>query len=113
MSAPRCPKPEKIAYGTQLAAEDARLRINACNGTPQRLSRAYECRCGYWHLTKWEYVAPKGRERTRHLTVAPEPAAFEPSDPISPKRRAHWAAMEAERTRANLANPWPWKKAAA
>lgn len=67
---------------------------------------------------------PRGRTRTRppgirHLYVAPETHAappvpeapvvsFEPTGPITSKRRAHWAAMEAERTRANLENPWPW-----
>lgn len=67
---------------------------------------------------------PAGRKRTRppgirHLYVAPEtlaappvpePVAVEyaPTDPITKKRRDLWAAMEGERTRANLANPYPW-----
>lgn len=75
---------------------------------------------------------PGGRKRSRpaaaarHLHVAPDVAAaphapapepvpvvsFEPADPITRARRAHWAAMEAERTRANLANPYPWRSAA-
>lgn len=73
---------------------------------------------------------PSDRKRTRpagvrHLKAAPEPVSaptpapepvpvvsFEPTGPITSKRRAHWAAMEAELVRSNLANPWPWKKAA-
>lgn len=63
----------------------------------------------------------------RHLRVAPEtiavperpapkPApvvtAFDPCDPISGSRRDQWAALQAENVRANLANPYPWKRAA-
>lgn len=37
---------------------------------------------------------------------------FAPDEPITDQRRAQWAALEAEQVRANLANPYPWRRAA-
>jgi hypothetical protein len=44
----KCPTPAKLCYSTKASAEDA-LRHNPFDG--DRRVRAYECRCGKWHLT--------------------------------------------------------------
>jgi hypothetical protein len=107
------------------------------------LQRSYKCRCGAWHLTSQdqrterkprqarEQRARRRRRRNRvsvpqslrHLHIAPEtvaappaevaPVAFDPSDPISDARRAHWERAEGERIKANLAHPFPWRRSAA
>lgn len=134
---PRCAS-KKAAWRTQ---GDALRHLNrlalqnaqAVAPLPFELRGAYHCRCGAWHLTKQDQAETSGTasvgKRTRpaaarHLWVAPDVAAappapkpapvvtFDPTGPISERRRAHWAAMEGERIRANLDNPWPWRSAA-
>lgn len=45
---PPCPQPQKTRYGNQQEAENALGRSAHGGKLP---SRAYECRCGFWHLT--------------------------------------------------------------
>lgn len=44
-----CPTPAKSRYATQTAAAQAGRRSVIAVG---RHLRPYECRCGWWHLTK-------------------------------------------------------------
>ena len=103
--APTKCKSGKVSYSSSMDAErtrrDINTRMDATGSTKPRPIRSYECgHCGQWHLTSQPLRRPAYLAR-------------EPWGPITPSRRAHWAAMEAERVRANLAHPWPWRKAEA
>lgn len=50
---PACPHPGKTKFRTQAAAERALGRTWQKGRPGSRLpTRTYQCRCGYWHLTK-------------------------------------------------------------
>lgn len=53
MTRPQCPHPYKKKFGTQAKAEQSMATVwqKSRRGGPLP-SRAYECVCGYWHLTK-------------------------------------------------------------
>lgn len=50
-----CPTPAKSRYATQTASDRAGRHSIATVG---RHLSPYQCRCGWWHLTK---IAPKGK----------------------------------------------------
>jgi hypothetical protein len=44
-----CPTPDKVGFATEDLAKKRAMTVGALRGEDLR---AYECKCGWWHLTK-------------------------------------------------------------
>lgn len=53
-----CPTPRKARYLTLQEAMRELARVKRTGHTEERPQRAYQCECGWWHLTRKPYQVP-------------------------------------------------------